>query len=133
MAAILIDESRFPLVVVTFPGSYSDQEFDRYLETMSGLLQRRTKNVTVLDARQSGSPPAKQRAKQAAWMKDNRALLEQYSCGSAFVISSPIVRGALTAILWLQPMPVAHTVVATLAEAEQWAATRLRAAGVDFL
>jgi hypothetical protein len=130
MGATSIDDSRHPLVLVTFHGSLSEPEFDDYLERMSRLLDRHRKNVTVFDARKAKSPTATQRAKQAAWLKTNRVVLEQYSCGSVFVIDSALVRGGLTAILWIAPMPVAHAVVATLEEGERWAFDRLRAAGV---
>ncbi|MBC7173876.1 MAG: hypothetical protein H5U40_15655, partial [Polyangiaceae bacterium] len=40
--------------------------------------------------------------------------------GYAFVISSSLVRGALTAILWLAPMPAPHRVVGTVGEGEAW-------------
>jgi hypothetical protein len=130
MGATRIDDSRQPLVLVTFDGALTEPEFDDYLERMSRLLERRMKNVTVLDARKATSPTATQRAKQAAWLKTNRALLQEYSCGSVFVIESALVRGGLTAILWVAPMPVAHAVVATLEEGERWAFARLRAAGV---
>jgi hypothetical protein len=130
MAAVRIDDSRFPVVVVTFPGSYSDPEFEDYLERMTRLLERKKKNVTILDARQASTTTAKQRAKQATWIKAHDALLKEFSCGSAFVIESALVRGALTAILWLQPMPVQHAVVPTMEAAEQWALRRLIEAGV---
>jgi hypothetical protein len=131
MAGIQVDESRFPLVVVTFVGQLADHEFDRYLLTMSRVLQRRTKNALVFDALRAAAPTAMQRSKQAAWLKANRDLIVQYSCGSAFVIASAIIRGGLTAILWVSPIPGAHTVVSTLAEGEAWAFGRLAAEGVS--
>src|ERR1019366_372557 len=130
MAGIEVDESRFPLVVVTFEGQLADHEFDRYLLTMSRVLQRRAKNAIVFDARRAAAPTAMQRSKQAAWLKSNRAAIQQYSCGSVFVITSALIRGGLTAILWISPIPGAHTVVSTLAEGEAWALGRLAAEGV---
>jgi hypothetical protein len=130
MAGIEVDESRFPLVVVTFEGQLADHEFDRYLLTMSRVLQRRAKNAIVFDARRAAAPTAMQRSKQAAWLKSNRAAIQQYSCGSVFVIASAVIRGGLTAILWISPIPGAHTVVSTLAEGEAWALGRLAAEGV---
>lgn len=44
---------------------------------------------------------------------------------SAFVLASPLVRGLLTAILWISPMPAPHEIVATVAEAEAWLNERL--------
>jgi hypothetical protein len=131
MGVIRIDDSRFPLVLVTFQGPATDDEFDAYLGGMSRILEGRKRNVTILDARLAASPPAKQRAKQADWLKTNRVLLQQYSCGSVFIIKSTMIRGALTAILWIAPMSVPHAVVSTLEEAERWALGRLREEGVS--
>jgi hypothetical protein len=65
------------------------------------------------------------RRRQADWIRDNAALIKAYSACTAFVIGSPLVRGALTAILWLQPMPSPYTVLATLALAQAWALEQL--------
>ncbi len=130
MDSIRIDESRFPLIVVTFVGSQDEADFSAYLEWMTALAKRRVKAVTVFDATKAGPTSATQRARQGAWIKTNRALIQQFSCGSAFVVSSAIVRGALTAILWIAPVPGPHTIVATFEEAERWALERLRAEGV---
>lgn len=132
MPAPRIDTSRPPLFVVTFDGIPSEAEFDAYLATTTRLLiARKQKTVTIVDSRRSGRVPASLRKKQAEWLKQYENLLTTYSVGTVFVIDSPLVRGALTAILWLQPLPTAHAVVATLAQAESWAVERLREAGID--
>jgi hypothetical protein len=130
MAGIVVDDSGFPLVRITFDGAVAEHAFDQYLQTVSRVYMRRAKVATIFDARRAAPPTAKERAKQAAWLKQHRDVIGRFSCGSAFVIESAIVRGGLTAILWLAPIPGAHTVVATVAEAEAWALARLREAGV---
>lgn len=125
-----MDESRFPLVVVTFPVSADDVEFGEYLQGLSRLLERRGRMATVFDARQLDAPPATQRARQADWLKTNREQLRKYSCGSVFVSGSPLIRGTMTAILWVAPMPMPHAIVATMQEAETWAIGRLIAEGI---
>jgi hypothetical protein len=130
MAGIVVDDSKFPLVRVTFDGAVAEHAFDEYLHALSRVLSRRAKNAIVFDAIRAVAPTAKERAKQAAWLKQHRDVIERFSCGSAFVIKSALVRGGLTAILWLAPIPGAHTVVGTVAEAEAWALGRLRDAGV---
>jgi hypothetical protein len=132
VGSIRIDESRFPLIVVTFVGSQDEAEFSAYLEGMTAFAERRLRAVTVFDATRAGPTPATQRARQGAWLKKYRSIIQEYSCGSVFVIRSPLVRGALTAILWIAPIPGAHTVVGTLEEAERWAVERLRAEGVPW-
>jgi hypothetical protein len=130
LAAPAIDTSRHPIVLVTFSGYISEPEFDRYLASMTAILERSEKTVTILDARGAIRNPASQRRKQADWLKRYQEQLRQYSLGTVFVITSPFVRGALTAILWLAPLPNEHVVVGTLAEAEGWAEKQLRAAGL---
>lgn len=130
MAAPTIDTSRHPIVVVTFSGYISEPEFDGYLASMSRIIGRSEKTLTILDARRAIRNPASQRKKQADWLKQHQEQLRKYSLGTAFVITSPFVRGALTAILWLQPLPNDHILVGTLAEAEAWAEKQLRAAGL---
>ncbi len=128
---ITIDERRRPIVLVTFVGAPTDAEFDRYLEDMTEqILARRQQTVTILEATRSDSTSAAQRKKQADWLAKHRDDLRRYSLGTAFVIKSAMVRGVLTAIFWLQPMDRPHTIVATLEEAEGWAAVKLREAGL---
>lgn len=127
--SIVIDDQRRPIIVVTFDGAATDAEFDDYLRDMKArVLDRREKTVTILDARRSTGTTAAQRRKQAEWLRENDAALRSYSLGTAFVITSPIVRGVLTAILWMQPMPAPHSIVATLTEAEAWAQGLAKAA-----
>jgi hypothetical protein len=131
VAAPVIDLSRHPLVIVRFVGLPTEAEFDAYLEGMTRfIIERKQKTVTILDASQSDRTPASQRKKQAVWLKSHENLLRQYSLGTAFVITSPLVRGVLTAIFWLQPLPTEHIVVGTMHEAEAWGRARLSAAGI---
>lgn len=129
---IHVDDSRFPLVIIRYVGTTSDDDFMRYLSKMEELvLHRRTTNAAVLDASAADATPAKQRRMQAEWMKSNEALIARYCVGNAFVITSPLLRGALTAIFWMQ-QPAAPTIVlATFDAAERWATDRLREAGVS--
>jgi hypothetical protein len=127
MDSIAIDDSGYPLVVVTFEGTVDDATFDGYLKRMDDYVARRQRNAFVFDASGAGRTPAPQRRKQAEWMKINEATLRAFSAGCAFVITSPLVRGALTAILWLQNIPSPYTVVGTRSEAERWARAQLQA------
>lgn len=129
-SAIEFDERRWPLVRVTFRGTAADDVFDAYLARMSALVRRGERIATVLDARRAGGTPAVQRRKQAAWQAHHADELRKNVVGTAFVIDLPIIRGVLTAILWLSPLPQPHVVVATLDEADRWALERLHASGV---
>src|SRR5262245_18822634 len=101
--AISIDEDRWPLVVIRFLGSASDEEFDAYLEAQTRIAERREKNAVVVDAMEAGHTSALQRKKVVAWMARNADFTRVYTLGTSFAIRSPLVRGALTAILWMEP------------------------------
>ena len=58
-------------------------------------------------------------------MKANHDKSAAYCAGYAFVIDSAVVRGILTAILWLAPMPAPHVVVSTVEEGERWLREKL--------
>jgi hypothetical protein len=61
-------------------------------------------------------------------MKANRAAIARHSVGVALVIPSPMIRGVLKAILWIEPMPQPHKLCAGEAEAVAWLKERLAAA-----
>ncbi|NUP13162.1 MAG: STAS/SEC14 domain-containing protein [Polyangiaceae bacterium] len=125
MGSIRIDDDRTGMLVVTFVGTVSDDEFKRYLDEVGAPLQRRAPYAVVLDARASDRTPAVQRKLQADWLTQHRSELARYCVGNAFVITSPLVRGVLTAILWLQPLPVPYVVCSSLEAARKWARDRL--------
>jgi hypothetical protein len=132
MGSIRVDDSRFPLVLTVFEGPVNDAEFDAYLEeTTKRTISRQTRNVVIVDASAASRPPASQRKRQADWLNQHRPMLKQYNLGTVFVIANPLIRGGLTAIFWISPMPSPTTVVATYAQAEAWAFDRLREAGIQ--
>ncbi len=129
---IQVDQSYLPAILVSYEGAPTDEEFDAHLETLRASLTARDARprVVITDATLSEPAPATQRRRQAAWMKENAPLLRRLMIGCAFVIPSPVVRGILTAILWVQPLPSPHVVCATLDEALDWTDEKLRASGL---
>ena len=124
------DKSRWPLLVIKFDGDATDEEYAASLAERTLLLFQRQKYCVLLDGTTCGAMPASQRKLEADWTREHHALLAQFLVGIVFVSSSPLLRAALTAILWLQPFAWPHTIVSTLAEAEIWASDRLRAVGL---
>jgi hypothetical protein len=123
---------RFPLLIVEFEGVASDEQFrdyllgmDRHVERCAACAQR---TVVVVDTLRATSPvSAAQRRLQAEWLAGNLERVQANMLGMVFVIDNVLVRGVLTAILWLQEMPCEHTVVGTREEAEKWAVAKLAA------
>ncbi len=122
------DATTLPLLRITFAGSVDDAAFRAYLGEYRAVLAQGKPYAVLLDASEAGVPSSAQRKLQADFMRDNAGAMGAVCVGGAFVIQSTLVRGALTAILWLQPMPFRHVVVSTMAEGEAWCRGRLVAA-----
>ena len=124
-----LDASTLPLLRITFAGVIDDDAFRVYLGEYKAVLLRGKPFAALIDATAAGVPTSAQRKLQADFMRDNALVIGAVCLGGAFVIQSTLVRRALTAILWLQPMPFRHVVVGTLAEGETWCRGRLAGAG----
>lgn len=125
-----IDDSQMPLVRVTYDGEITDDEFRRHLDEYAALVRRGRRYGAVFDATRAARPSATQRRMMAEFINAREAELSRVCVGGAFVIDSPLIRGAMTAILWVASMPFPHTVVSSEAEALGWVRGRLAAAGV---
>lgn len=125
---ITIDESRFPLVMVKYRGAVTDAEFDSYLSTITAFIERGRRFGAVLDTRHASAASATQRRRQAMWLREHQAELPALCLGCAFVVTSPIMRGALTAIFWIQPLAFPYVICAGLHDAVSWVEERV---GID--
>lgn len=130
MGRIVVDTSRAPLLVVRYEGTVDDDAFAAYLAELHRFVERGERYAAVYDASECGVPSKVQRRMQAQALKDDRDRTARLCVGGAFVISSAPVRGALMAILWVQPLPYEHVTVANAAAAEAWALRRLTGVGL---
>jgi hypothetical protein len=127
MPHVEFDEEQFPLVVVTPIGPLDFSTFEVYLAQLDAWLVRGQRFAMVLDTRRSAPLPAVLRRRHAEWMAARKAALERWCAGGAIAITDPLIRGTLTAILWVQPLPFRHQVVKTREEGEEWCRTQLAA------
>lgn len=123
--AIELDDASFPLLLVRFGPDWTAQDFSGYLHWYLLRLQRRQRLAIVFDAVKARPPTALERRQQADFLREHEGLLRLYCTGAAFVISSTMIRGALTAIFWIQPPVYEYTVLPTVVEATAWARQRL--------
>ena len=117
------------MIVVTFEGSTTDAEFTRFLQRLDGTTQRsfrqNTRVAFVMDTRKGHVVSAAQRRALGAWMIANDAASRATCAAFAFVIPSAIIRGALTAVLWIASMPAPHRVVPEIGEGLSYAREQL--------
>lgn len=121
MPAIHINQDHAPVLVVRWSGIATDNEFDVFLDVMSGVLDAQESHAFVFDASDAKPAPIPQQRRLGAWMKVNKERIKLYSCGAALVFPSPVFRFALSALFMIQPMPVAYLVCASRMEAITWA------------
>jgi len=123
-----------PLTCLRPSGQPSDEELVDSLQRITRLIEgekhAQRKIVMIIDMRKAGALSANQRRVASAWMKESLRGWTQVVLGSVFVIDSPIVRGVLTALLWLQPLDMPYDVVGNLDEAVRWSIGRLEAARI---
>lgn len=113
-----VDDRYFPLVVNTIPERLRAEDLPRFLAESERVLKRREPYVTISDtSRTREIPNATVRKALAEWNERVEPQMKQFTLGSAIVITSPLVRGGLTALFWLAPPPYPQQVVATVEDA----------------
>jgi len=133
-ATIQTDSTRWPLVMVRFVNDLTEEDFEAYLKFLDYNAARtgaaRTKIALLFDCREVGRVSANIRRRQADWIRDNMEISRHNCVGFAYVFESGLVRGLLTAILWLVTMPAEYTVTSTVAEGEHWLKQKLSERGI---
>jgi len=117
-------EARGAIVVVTYLGEATDEQYAAYLSELTKLVtetaNQHPRLALVHDASAWIRSSARQRQLQADWIKEQLPLLKMKRACSAYVFKSALIRHSLTAVMWLVPTLGPHKVCATLAEAIAW-------------
>jgi len=118
--AYKIDESRWPLVVITPTETAKDSAaLDRFYVALDAFATKRRPFVLLLDIRGAVSDPARRR-RMTAWIKTNRAWVNEFLVGTAVVVGSAVERGFVTAALWLVSPNTEIRVFTDRPEAVEW-------------
>jgi hypothetical protein len=129
MSRTRLDESRWPLVVLTAVGEQSDEDFDAYLADADRLLSRREHHGVIFDARRAAPIGPKLRKRQVEWLRRNDLSLREYRVASGMVMSSAIQRGVFRAILWMQPLPYPYCIESSFEPARRFVCVHLAQRG----
>jgi len=120
-----IDESRFPLVVVSFQGAPTDVELENALQKMTGHLQRGQRMVHLLDASGWGTPSGPHQQRLVRWFFDHVQQVKQWEAGCAVVFPNIFIRPIIQGFLASKPLPCPVKVFGNRAQAGAWAASVL--------
>jgi hypothetical protein len=118
-----LDDSRWPIVVGTFPGF---PDIEAYLSEVRECIARERPYVMITDASRATGADSRERRALSAFMAETREASERLCLGSAVIVSGPFARGALTALFWAShskvPLQVARNLDEALALAIEWVA-----------
>jgi hypothetical protein len=99
-----LDDSLWPLVVVTFPPHATEADWLSMFAIYERLYARRERFHIVNDGTRVRSVPTPAERKTiGANTERHEADSRRWIIGSAIAVANPIVRGALTALAWLTP------------------------------
>jgi hypothetical protein len=129
-SAITFDDSLWPLLVVRFSGTPTNQQFEDYLATRQMYLDRREKHALIYDTVRFNVLTNEQRQRQINWLRERTKLMQDTSLGSALVIVSPVMRLTLSIVLQFSQAKTPTYAARSLPEAARWAAGRLEDAGL---
>jgi hypothetical protein len=121
MPYFAVDRSTWPVVRVKFFDPPTDDEFEDYLSALDALYEEEEPFAIVFDAREAAYLPARYRRRQAEWIRNNEEKIEAYLAGTAYVISSALLRTVLRGIFALQEQPAPYTVTDSIDDAHAWA------------
>ncbi|MCB9597027.1 MAG: hypothetical protein H6719_30165 [Sandaracinaceae bacterium] len=127
------DFDEWPVAGVRLQGAGSSAApFESFTDAVDAILRREERCAIVLDLT-GASPDANRRRLTAAALDARHEPLERWVVAGALVVPSPVHRGILTAVQWLNPRPlrVAWETFGTPADARAWARTQLRDAARD--
>ncbi len=129
-SSVTFDDSRWPLRIVRFVGTLTPRQYEHYLETTTASLRRGDRYLSVTDLTRAGLPTPEQRQRQILWMQQHESRIREVLLGMAFVITSPIIRLAVSTVMHFRPLPVPYIITAQEVEAVGWASARIEEQGL---
>jgi hypothetical protein len=122
---LLVDSTELPLLRLSYAGAYTDVELTSFLSALDAILESPGRKACLIDLLAAKPGSAKQRQMQGAWISAHEKELKGGFVAAAIVTDSAIIRGTVTAVFWVHPLPFPTHVAATLQQAGAWLAPYL--------
>ena len=126
---VVFDDSLWPLLIIHYPATQSDTEYEEGLKRLSGFLQRREPYFSIIDTSRIGTPNSTQRQRQVEWDRSHNGLARTWGRGTAFIVTSPFVRVAMSLYFHVRPLGVPHVIVADMDSALTWTVAQMERTG----
>jgi len=122
----IVSSEAWPLVLVELPPDPTPEVLEAFVREFDVVYARRQTFATLIDATGIRRVPGAIERKQLAdWAASKKPLTQLYGAGTAYVITSPVVRAALTAIDWLFQPPCPQCWKTRRTDALAWCVDRL--------
>ncbi len=128
---VCIHDDLAPILLVTFTGASTDEEFAGYIDAMTKWIHRDHIPGVLLDTSQAPILPKEHREMQVNWMNEHRTRLAELASPTAFVITNPAVRFVLSTIFLVAPMPGVHKVLGNRRDALDYLTRTLGDRGIE--
>ena len=122
---LFVERDALPIVRLKYVGLYSDAELERMLRELNAVLELPGKKVALLDLTKAKGASATQRQVQAQWIGTHDKQLRRDFVAAAIVADSAVIRGIVTAVFWIRPLPLPTEITQTIAKAEAWLAPHI--------
>lgn len=133
----LFDERQAPLHLEVWPATFSHASLDQHLTAIehyfTRLAQERSDRHVALIADVRSEPwlDARHRQRVAQTFERMTPIMEKRAVAHAVITSSSMVRGALTAILWIKTPPWPLRVFASMEEGSAWLVRSFEERGLE--
>jgi hypothetical protein len=120
LAQIVVDASRVPLIVVTYPDACTLEDYEQLFERYAALAKQHKRLAWLIDFSRHNpvTAPAALRQGAARIFEQHRATLTRVSVCESRIVQNPLARGVLIAFDWLTPNKWPCGNFASRAEAE---------------
>ncbi len=119
------DDSRWPLLQLRLPGTLASRAYEDCLAAFGRQLDRGERFVLIVDLSRVSMVPLDQRWRQVEWFEEREQQVRELIIGSANIITSPLVRLSVSAIMYFKRVPLPVVIVPDWNSAEAWALKRL--------
>lgn len=121
------DDQGDPLITMHLHGWMTENDLGSLLGDVARLVARGTPFAVVFDCTGLRVPDLVLIRRLTAWFDDHQAETAGCHRGVACVITTPMIRGTLRAVLQLQTMPMPIVVVETVEDGHAWCRQQLEA------
>ncbi|QRN97824.1 hypothetical protein JRI60_01700 [Archangium violaceum] len=127
-AAITVDDSLWPLVVIRSVGTSRLADFEAHLEKRVKCLERGP-HLLLVDGMHSGMLPLPHRERQLEWMARYEELRRERMIGAVHALDSALTRLTLSIVMHQSRPSYPYIVFNRLDHAAAWAACKLEDLG----